>query len=114
MKRFLLAVLLFSHHTVSAQKEEVILDTADSKAALFSKSMAWVAKTWKSANDVIQLKDEPGGTIIVKGGLSAKYKQLGVVTDGNTMIVLTIRVKNGKAKLEFSDTELDYRGHTSV
>jgi hypothetical protein len=100
------ALPLISH----AQKSEVIIDSADNAQAIFSKSLAWIATTWKSANDVVQLKDESNGTIIVKGGLSSTPKSLGMpVKGGLTMTDVTIRVKEGKAKIEFSNTNYKWQ-----
>lgn len=87
-----------------AQKSEVIEDSTIKKNEAFSKSLEWVAKTWKSANHVIDMKDESAGTIVVKGGLESKPKALGMPVKGMSMSTLTIRVKDGKAKIEFSDT----------
>lgn len=103
MKYFIILTLVvptFLH----AQKSEVVPDSAENKQQIFSKSIAWVAKQWVSANDVVQLKDEAEGTIIVKGGLKSVPKSLGIPAKGITMSTVTIRVKDGKAKIEFEDT----------
>ena len=61
--------------------------------------------TWKNSNEVIQLKDEESGTIIVKGGLSSIPISLGIPAKGITKTQLTINIKDGKAKMEFKNTE---------
>lgn len=91
-----------------SQKSEVIVDSADSKAVIFSKSQLWVAKTWKSANDVVQMKDEVSGTIVVKGGLKALPKTWGVPGDGTTMTTVMIIAKDGKAKISFENTSFKW------
>lgn len=112
-KILLIAALLISTAATS-QKTEVVDSLTDSKAKLFSKSLIWVASTWKSANNVIQMKDESEGIIVVKGGLSAKPKTLGVPGDGITMVTITIRVKDGKAKIEFEGSNFKYTGGSSI
>lgn len=110
--KYLLTIVIISmlsSKEVSAQRSEVISDSAKVKAALFSQSLIWVTKTWKSANNVIELKDEQSGTIIVKGGLATVPKSLGIPADGITTTQLTIRVKDGKAKLEFENTSFKWK-----
>ncbi len=105
--KYLLFLLLPVFAT--AQKSEVINDSAETKAAIYSKSLAWVAMTWKSANNVVQLKDPDAGTIIVKGGLNSTPKSLGMAVSGNCMTDVTIRVKDGKAKIEFANTNFKWQ-----
>lgn len=89
----------------TSPKSEVITDSTQTKKALFSKANLWVANTWKSAKDVIQMKDEESGTIVVKGLLSTKVKvSMGVKLDGHTESTITIKCKDGKVKIEFNDT----------
>lgn len=106
----LLLMLLVAFPTASfTQKTAIFVDTLATKAELFSKSLIWIAKTWKEANNVIQLKDENSGTIIVKGGLASVPKALGVAADGITMSDVTIQVKDGKWKITFEDTNFRWR-----
>lgn len=108
MKITMLASLLLITSFSYAQKNEVVLDSADNKAAIFSKSLMWVAKTWKNSNDVIQMKDEASGTIMVKGGLSSIPHSLGMPAKGVTTTQVTILVKDGKAKIQFDNTEFKW------
>lgn len=84
-----------------AQKSEIIIDSLQTKSSLFSKSLIWVTKSWKNAENVIQLKDEASGTIIVKGNLATTNRNHDV-----TKSTITISVKDGKAKILFEDTYL--------
>ena len=86
----------------------IIIDSGVSKASLYIKSLQWVTDTWKSANDVIQMNDADAGTIIVKGDLATKVKSLGMVITGESSSIITIRVKDGKAKIDFSDTQYTF------
>lgn len=89
-----------------AQKSEVIVDSVHNKAVIFSKSLIWVIKTWDNSKEVIQLKDEESGTIIIKGDLSTVPTFLGKRADkGKPTTQLTILVKDGKVKLEFENTQ---------
>lgn len=108
MRNLLLVAILLNVNFLFAQKSEVIADSADTKAVIFSKSLTWVAKTWKSANDVIQLRDENSGTIIVKGDLSSVPHSLGLPAKGITSTQLTILVKDGKAKIQFDNTQFKW------
>src|SRR5690606_23304563 len=90
------------------QKAEV-LEVAKTKTQLYSSSLEWIAKKWRSANDVIQSKDFDGGIIIVKGGLDATPYTLGIPASGMTETTLTIRVKDNKAKIEFEDTNFKWK-----
>lgn len=96
----------FSSNWAFAQKSEIIIDSVHNKAAIFSKSLIWVIKTWDNSKEVIQLKDEESGTIIVKGNLSTVPTFLGNPADKRkTTTQLTIVVKDGKVKLEFENTQ---------
>lgn len=104
MKKIIFSTVILITFNCFAQKSEVVQDSADKKEVIFSKSLAWAAKTWKSANDVVQLKDETAGTIIIKGGLQSVPRSLGVPAKGLTMTMVTINVKDGKAKISFEET----------
>lgn len=107
MKTLLQIIIILSliPNTTFAQKSELIIDSVDSKAVIFSKSLVWITNTWKNAKEVIQLKDEESGTIIIKGGLSTVPTSLGMPAKGIPTTQLTIRVKDGKVKLDFENTQ---------
>jgi hypothetical protein len=95
-----------------AQKSAVIYDSTETKAVIFSKSVLWATKTWKNANEVIQLKDEESGTIVIKGGLQSVPKSLGVPAKGITTTQITIHVKDGRVKIEFENTSFRWADGT--
>lgn len=67
-----------------------------SKDVLFGKALDWLTKYYKSANDVIQLKDKERGKIIGKGIFTITH-WLG--HKWNASHTLTIRVKDNKLKI---------------
>lgn len=111
MKYIFLLLPIFSF----AQKSEVVQDSIDNKQVIFSKSLAWVAKTWKSANDVVQMKDAESGIIIVKGGLASVPKALGMpVKNTFTFTTVTIICKDGKSKISFDDTYCKWEAANTI
>lgn len=106
MRKILLIAMLLPVAALG-QKSEIIESSKD-KAQLYSYSLEWVAKKWKSANDVIQNKDPEAGVIVVKGGLTTVPSTMGIPAKGITLTTLTIRVKDGKAKMEFESTNFKW------
>lgn len=89
---------------MNAQFTEVVdVDTTLTKHALFNNAIEWLTITYKSANDVIQMKDDESGKIIAKGNLNTVPLVLGRPYPGHTTITITISCKNGKYKYEFSN-----------
>lgn len=108
----ILSLILFIPFFGSAQKSEVVMDSADKKEVLFSKSLQWVTTNWNSANNVVQMKDEAAGMIIVKGGMASVPKTMGIPAKGITMTQVTIQVKDGKAKISFDNTTFKWETGT--
>lgn len=78
-----------------------------SKDDLFLRANIWVAKNYRSANDVIQLADKENGIIIVKGTFAVNWivsfifsEQYHSACFRHTM---TIRIKDNKVKVEITD-----------
>jgi hypothetical protein len=82
--------------------EIVTVDSAIIKSTLFSNGLAWFAYQFKSANDVIQMKDSDAGKIIGKGFVK-HVDNNGKLEPRNLLI--TLSVKNGKYKYEI---EIEY------
>jgi hypothetical protein len=102
MKKSILVFLItLTGLLASAQKSEVIIDSLDSKSVIFSKTLVWIAKNWQNANEVIQLKDENIGTIIVKGNLRTSNRNRDI-----SKTEITFNIKDGKAKITFENTIL--------
>lgn len=80
--------------------EGVVQVPGASKADLYSRAHDWVAKTYRSANDVLQLQDKDAGHLIVKGftPVSSRGSNFGLVRH-----TLTIYVKDGRYKYVVTD-----------
>lgn len=79
------------------------------KEKIFDSSKQWLAKTFRSSNNVVQYADATSGTIIGKGNI--KYPCQGLedcmlYRGGIVQFTLTIDTKDDKAKLSFSDLSL--------
>jgi len=84
--------------------EVVYVDSTASKDQLFSRSREWFAKTYKSANSVIQMEDKESGKIVGKAIMQVYHKALGAnFESGYINYTITIYVKDGRYKYEFSD-----------
>jgi len=87
---------------VSAQEQKFIMDTTEvinsnhSKVILYSNALSFFANTFKSSNDVIQMKDDEYGKVIGKGYLSERRR-----------VTITITVKDSLYKYEIISDELD-------
>jgi hypothetical protein len=75
-----------------------------SKADLYTRAHVWVAKAYRSANDVIQMQDKEAGQLIVKGlsRVTSRGANAGVVRN-----TLTIYVKEGRYKYILSNLTHD-------
>jgi hypothetical protein len=102
----LLLIVAFASHAQTLPVDETgkvnfteVVEIQDSAHNLYAKALQWFAITFKSSNDVIQMKDESTGMIIGKGTAYVKWPgQLGVYTQGWLEFIITIAVKNGKYK----------------
>jgi len=75
-----------------------LTDSIDHKI-LYSAAREWVAKTFVSANDVVQLADADASKIIVKGCTEELNKVgLHILYPGRIHFTLTIQCKNGRYK----------------
>ncbi|MBF9141932.1 DUF4468 domain-containing protein [Hymenobacter properus] len=70
------------------------------KDELYARALEWMAKTYQSANDVVQLKDKAAGEIIAKGGIPFffKHQPCGYVVHTQTLFV-----KDGRYKFVMTD-----------
>lgn len=70
-----------------------------SKADLYTRAYAWVAKAYRSANDVVQMNDKEAGQLVAKGNMRVTARALGMDMDaGIIRHTLSIYVKDGKYK----------------
>lgn len=77
-----------------------------SQKQIFDASKIWIAKNFKSANDVIQYADVTTGTIVGKG--SMQYPCVGAMdcmANGKDFVIFTIKIdtKDNKARVLFND-----------
>ena len=77
----------------------IIIDSLESKSQIFSKSLLWVAKNWKNPKEVIQMQDESDGVLIIVGAIAGGAKGR-----------ISIRCKDGKAKIEITDVSDNISG----
>lgn len=110
MRKVLLITIFTSlFFNAFAQKSEVIIDSTESKSAIYSKTLIQITKNWENADKVIQLKDESSGTIIVKGNLKTTNSNKDI-----TKTEITFNIKEGKAKITFENTILWNPGFTKT
>ncbi len=114
-KSIIIATLLFLCINAYSQEEEYPYpfkfshtDSCNSctKDDLYNAALLWVANTFNSAKNVIDLQDKETGTIICKALIEVPGQKNGFgVPLGNDYVdyKLTIRVKGGKYKISVSD-----------
>ena len=56
----------------SRQMVETTVETSQTKEVAFNRLERWAAETYNSANDVIQLRDEEEGTLILRGAANVR------------------------------------------
>jgi hypothetical protein len=80
--------------------EQVVrVDSATSQSDLFARSREWFAKTYRSANNVIQLEDKENGKIVGKGVFSVTGKSMGTTYDSGIInYTITVQAKDGRYK----------------
>jgi len=103
MKKFLLLFLLINA-TMYSQKnfefDNIIEFDTIKKAKLFEILNDWVAVTFNSANDVIQLSDKESGKIIIKGLRDYTFgRTIYNCYDGSLYFTLRIMLKDGKCRV---------------
>jgi hypothetical protein len=90
-----------------APLEYTLVDSlSGTKDDLYVKAHEWLAKTFVSANDVIQMQDKDAGKLIGKGALSIQTDNgvlMGGVKTSYVRYTLSITVKTGKYKCVISD-----------
>lgn len=78
--------------------EVVNVDSASSEE-LFSRGQEWFALSYKSSNDVLQLKDKESGKIIGKAAVALNYPYMGTMYNGGHIhYTISIYVKEGRYK----------------
>ena len=89
------------------------IDSIDSVSAkvLMSRAKLFVAESFKSAKDVIQLDDAEGNVLVVKGNIIPiiKVPLLGKTAYGYVHFTMKVQTKDGKYKYTLS--EFDHESH---
>lgn len=82
---------------------EVVQVDGASKNELFLRSVQYFANEFKSANDVIQMKDKESAIIIGKGLTSFYITFMGTVSEMNLWFSIKIQSREGRYKYEIYD-----------
>jgi len=85
-----------------------------SKPKLKEATMAYIAETWKSANDVIQLNTDD--QIIIKGSKEVAFNEMGTYSYWFTYSI-KFQFKDNKAKMSITDIYNEYgiyKGTTKI
>jgi hypothetical protein len=84
--------------------QDVVQAEGISAEELFARARAWVAQTYRSANDVVQLEDKATGRLVAKG-----FDHLeGMLYSADVWHTLTIEIKEGRWR--YTMTNFDARG----
>jgi hypothetical protein len=75
--------------------EAVVEIPGATKDQLYDRALEWMAKTYQSANDVVQIKDKEQGKLLAKGGIPYVYHN---ILSGYVVHTQTIYVKDGRYK----------------
>lgn len=88
---------------------EIVYADSASKKELFGRAIEWVALNYKSANDVIQLKDDERGKLIAKGFFK-KTLFGGLLTAREVSVYHTLIMdfKEGRCKIQLTNFSYKY------
>lgn len=120
MKRLLLLTLLLMPGVLLAQQISMPIDSASnlisyqevvsvegaSKDELYIRATEWFAKTFKSAQDVIQMDDKSAGKVIGKGSAKNYYTVLMSPVEYYLNYTISITTKEGRYRYEISPFDL--------
>lgn len=101
-KLIILLTLLIHSFSYSQNRTEVISDSSFKKDNLYSNALSFFAMEFKSANNVIQMKDPETGKVIGKGKA------------GDRNLTITISCKDGKYKYEIEIEDLQREVNLSI
>jgi len=93
---------------------EIVDIQGQTKDQLFEASKVWIAKSFKSANNVIQYQDRDSGTIIGKGNIQFPcegFIDCGAFGKDRVNFTIQIDTKDGRARVSINDitaTNLTY------
>lgn len=91
-------------------KYEKVVDIPNVKQEMiYEGSRQWIAKSFNSANAVIQYQDKATGTVIGKGNMAYPCASVYCMSSSKPMLKFTMQVdsKDSKARVSFSDFMVD-------
>lgn len=101
--KFIITTIILLINLIAVSQNGFVWERIDSvsksKDKIYSDTKSFIAKTWKSANDVIQNDDKEGGIIILKG-LTRRY---------NTTYAMNLHEFTYQYTMTFSFKEQKYR-----
>ena len=90
--------------TQKVEYVEIVEVPQATKATLFAKAQTWMATTFRSANQTIQLADKETGTLIAKGTMPTRVRAMGRdYPAGVFRLTMAVQVKDGKYKVTLSE-----------
>lgn len=111
MKKLLLIAITFlmagmcSGQNALTYTDVVVVDSSITQDQLFNNARSWFNTAFKNSKEVIQIIDKSTGEISGKGVIpySSSVFVGSAVTNGNINFSVSVFVKNGKYKYEFSN-----------
>jgi len=111
MNRFYLMLTLILFVKVSVSQDttftisKIVTVDSISKEELFGRAKLWVATSYNSAKNVVQLDDKENTTIVIKAlfPVTAKAGLMIRMEQGNVKYTLTIQCKDGRYKYTLTD-----------
>lgn len=86
----------------------VYLDSTITKDELFMVGREWMAKSFKSATDVLKMDDKEEGVMVGKGTMPFNSKTMGIEAPMMDLhFTISVYLKNGKYKYEITDFVLE-------
>jgi hypothetical protein len=85
---------------------EIIRDAALPKGTLFDQTILWMAESFRSSKEVIELKDKELGTIIGNGSLEMNIGASFLPVNTPVTFKLRIDIKDNKYRMTFSNVKM--------
>jgi len=115
MKKMILSLILMTSMRIFGQtiSDVIQTDSTLTKANLYSNALSFFATEFKSANDVIQMKDAETGKVIGKGMIDGKSITIGIsCKNGKYKYDITLDKINKPIQVPFKTTFSTINGET--
>lgn len=89
---------------------EVVQVEGQAKDALYGRALEWFARTFNSAQAVLQLQDKDNGKLVGKALFDVTIKDISRFPAGRVHYTLTVQVKDGRYRWEMADLYHDASG----